>query len=69
LGGCFGVKPSFLGGLAEQLVQFDQRSLDEGDPAVISGQLVEDARVKDKHALHFVAVFEGVKQGRVVGNA
>ena len=69
LGGCFGVKPCLLGGLAQQLVQFDQRSLNEGDPAVFSGQLVQDAGVKDKHALHFVAVFEGVKQGRVVGNA
>jgi hypothetical protein len=37
LGGCIGIKSCLLGGLAQQLVQFNQRGLNEGDPAVFSG--------------------------------
>jgi hypothetical protein len=43
--------------------------LDKGHPAIFSGQIVEDVGVKDKDTLHFLAVFEGVKQGGVVVNA
>jgi hypothetical protein len=69
LGHQLGVYPSLKGGLPQELVHFHQRRLDKGHPAIFSGQIVEDVGVKDKDTLHFLAVFEGVKQGGVVVNA
>ena len=59
----------FEGGGSEQCVQFHQRFSNESHPAVLAGEVLQDFGVKDKDAVHFVAVFEGMEQRSVVFNA
>ena len=53
----------------EQFVQFHQRFSNESHPPVLGGEVLQDFGVKDEHAMHFGAVFEGVEQRSVVCNA
>jgi hypothetical protein len=46
--------------------KLDQGFSNEGHPAVFGGQRFQNVGVKDKGAMHFVAIFEGVEQGSVV---
>jgi hypothetical protein len=66
LTGQFGVKARLKPAGAEQFIQFDQRLANESHPAVLGGQVLQDFGVEDKNAMHFGAVFEGVKQRGVV---
>ena len=69
LGRHFGLKACLDGSLAQQIVHFHQRFPNEGHPAILGGQRFEDVGVKNKSAMHFVAIFEGVEQCSIVCNA
>ena len=54
------------GQLAQLRVQIDQRFANELHPPVGPGQGVQDVGIKDKHRVHFDAVFQRMKQRGVV---
>jgi hypothetical protein len=66
LAGHFGIDACLERGLANQVVQFDQGFSNEGHPAVLGGEFFQNVGIKDKGAVHFVAIFEGVEQCSVV---
>ena len=66
LAGQLGFNASLSRSLTNEVVQFDQRLPDKGHPAVLGGQFFQNVGVKHKDTVHFVAIFQGVKQGGIV---